>query len=87
MYFWSQVFTLGNSNLSDFQLIYMNNIEAGIYIFSEVFIIPFLLPGAFLWVVVNWWMYLIWGMYEIFQILERMNIPRYEDEVSEMRSR
>lgn len=86
MYFWSQVFTLGGSHLSDFQLIYMTHAEAGLYIFSEMFIIPILLPGAFLWVFVNWWMYLIWLLYEAFQILERMNIPKYEDEISEMQT-
>lgn len=40
VYFWSQIISLGNSHLSDFQLIYMSHAEAGLYILSETILIP-----------------------------------------------
>ena len=67
--------------MSDFQLIYMSHAEAGLYIISEVFFIPIQLPFAFFWVVTNWWVYGLWIIYEIFLELERLNVPKMEEEI------
>ena len=73
MYFWSQLFTWGKSNLRDFQLIYMTNTEAALYIWAEVLILPFNIPFAILWCIWCWWIYLIWIVYEVFIAEEEYN--------------
>ena len=72
-FFWSQVFTWGNSNLRDFQLIYMTNWEAGLYFFTEFFVMPVTIPFAIFWVCWTWWVYAIWIFYEIFLMFEHFD--------------
>lgn len=79
-YFWTQVFTWGNSNLSDFQLIYMTEWEAALYFATEFLVLPFEVPLAIFWVLWTWWVYAVWIFYEIFLMFEHFD---FTEEVEE----
>lgn len=65
----TQMITWGQSDLDEFQLIYMSGPEACAYMFFIFAIIPILLPGAITWVVLTWWAYLILLIYDIFLVI------------------
>ena len=79
-YFWTQLFTWGGSNLSDFQLIYMTNWEAALYFLTEFFVLPFTVPFAIFWVMWVWWIYAIWIFYEIFLMFEHFDMTEKTEE-------
>ena len=79
-FFWTQLFTWGNSSLRDFQLIYMDQFEAGLYFFTEFLFLPITIPFAIIWVCWTWWMYAIWLFYEIFMAFEKFDFKEKAEE-------
>ena len=71
-FFWTQLFTWGNSDLSDFQLIYMTDFEAGLYFIIEWLFLWIQVPAAGAWVLWWWWAYAVLGMYEASQFLLKL---------------
>jgi len=68
-FFFTQVFTFGQSNLRDLEVIYMNPFDAVLWFFMESFLLPQMSVLSFLWVSVFWWLYLAeftWWLVEAF---------------------
>lgn len=68
-FFFTQVFTLGESNMREMELIYMSPFDAVLWFFVEFFILPERSVVAFLWVSTFWWVYLAgitWSITEAF---------------------
>merc|ERR1711998_377699 len=53
----TQLFTGGESNLSDFELIYMAPDEAVLYFVIEAIALPFMSMNSLMWVACFWWAY------------------------------
>lgn len=69
LFMWSQVFTFGESDLIDFEIIYMTGYEPALYFAIEAIALPFLWAYSFLFVSSFWWLYaaeLFWVLGEIF---------------------
>ena len=65
MFFWSQLFTWGESDLKDFELIFMNPFDAVLYFTLEFFWLPWMTFDAFVFISLFWWIYaaeLIWNL-------------------------
>ena len=53
----SYIWSFGNTDLSDFQLIYMNNEEASLYFLAEAIWLPWAYPFALVWSMFFWEVY------------------------------
>merc|ERR1719198_808731 len=56
-FFFTQFFTLGESDLRDLEIIYMDPFDAVLYFMLEFFLLPLFQPFSFFWVATFWWVY------------------------------
>ena len=56
-FFFTQLFTFGESDLRDLEIIFMNPFDAVLYFALEYFLLPIIQPFSFFFVASFWWVY------------------------------
>lgn len=65
----SQLFTLGESKLSEYSMFYMDNTEAALYLIIEWLCTPLLWLTSVFSLIFTWWIYLAWGIYVLVRMI------------------
>ena len=81
-FFFTQIFTFGESDLRDLEIIYMNPFDAVLYYVMEYFLLPWMQWGSFTWVMTFWWVYLAeftWWLVEFSWTMLNLFINQYVD--------
>lgn len=66
-FFITQLLTWGESDLRDFAVIYMDNVEAFIYFMMNTIVMSMMFPFSVAWFMMTWWIY---GIYMGFKTVK-----------------
>ena len=75
LFFLTQLITGGQSDLRDFELIFMDPYDAVLYFFMEGMLLPFMQLFSFIFVATFWWLYAAELFWIFYQILVSILIP------------
>lgn len=81
-FFLSQIFTLGDSDLADLELIYMTPPEASMYFVLEALYLPWIQLPAMLFCVFFWWLYaaeFVWFFFDFWLFIFSGQWDEYEE--------